>query len=125
MPQGVFDVFMGGGGGSTTRARRPGHTTLAASALPGYDAAEVTRALWATAELFERLERACAERLGMERVSGTRTCGSGCTRSWAQRLEEAPPCGPRSSSWLIDIPSSGGTSPPGPMTIERHRIPPV
>jgi aminoglycoside 6-adenylyltransferase len=34
-------------------------------AYAGYDAAEVTRALWATAELFERLERACAEQLGM------------------------------------------------------------
>ena len=31
----------------------------------GYDAAEVARALWATAELFQRLERECAERLGL------------------------------------------------------------
>jgi aminoglycoside 6-adenylyltransferase len=31
----------------------------------GYDAAEVARALWATAELFQRLERDCAERLGL------------------------------------------------------------
>ena len=34
-------------------------------AYAGYDAAEVAQALWATAELFERLERECAERLGL------------------------------------------------------------
>ena len=34
-------------------------------AYAGYDAAGVARALWATAELFERLERECAERLGL------------------------------------------------------------
>jgi aminoglycoside 6-adenylyltransferase len=35
-------------------------------AYAGYDAAEVAQALEATAELFERLERECAERLGLE-----------------------------------------------------------
>jgi aminoglycoside 6-adenylyltransferase len=34
-------------------------------ASAGYQAAEVARALWAIAELFERLERECAERLGL------------------------------------------------------------
>jgi aminoglycoside 6-adenylyltransferase len=34
-------------------------------AYAGYDAAEVARALWATAELFQRLERECAERLDL------------------------------------------------------------
>ncbi|MGK5442258.1 aminoglycoside 6-adenylyltransferase [Micromonospora sp. URMC 105] len=36
------------------------------SAYAGYDADEVARALWATVDLFERLERECAERLGLE-----------------------------------------------------------
>jgi aminoglycoside 6-adenylyltransferase len=31
----------------------------------GYDAADVARGLWATAELFQRLERDCARRLGL------------------------------------------------------------
>jgi aminoglycoside 6-adenylyltransferase len=35
-------------------------------AYAGYDAAEVARALWATAELFQRLERECAQQLGLE-----------------------------------------------------------
>jgi aminoglycoside 6-adenylyltransferase len=34
-------------------------------AYAGYDAAEVTRALWAVAELFQRLEGDCAQRLGL------------------------------------------------------------
>jgi aminoglycoside 6-adenylyltransferase len=34
-------------------------------AYAGYDAADLARALWATAELFQRLERECAERLGL------------------------------------------------------------
>jgi aminoglycoside 6-adenylyltransferase len=34
-------------------------------AYAGYDSAEVARALWATAELFHRLERECAERFGL------------------------------------------------------------
>lgn len=34
-------------------------------AYAGYDAAEVARGLWATAELFQRLERDCAQRLGL------------------------------------------------------------
>jgi aminoglycoside 6-adenylyltransferase len=34
-------------------------------AYAGYDPAEVARALWATAELFQRLERECAERLDL------------------------------------------------------------
>jgi aminoglycoside 6-adenylyltransferase len=34
-------------------------------AYAGYQAAEVARAVWATAELFERLERECAERLDL------------------------------------------------------------
>ncbi|MFF3853349.1 aminoglycoside 6-adenylyltransferase [Micromonospora sp. NPDC002575] len=36
------------------------------SAYASYDAADVARALWATVNLFERLERECAERLGLE-----------------------------------------------------------
>jgi Streptomycin adenylyltransferase len=35
-------------------------------AYASYDAAEVARTLWGTAELFQRLERECAERLGLE-----------------------------------------------------------
>lgn len=35
------------------------------SAYAGYDAEDVARALWATVDLFERLERECAERLGL------------------------------------------------------------
>ncbi|OKI53573.1 hypothetical protein A6A27_32750 [Micromonospora sp. CB01531] len=36
------------------------------STFAGYDAIDVARALWATADMFERLERECAERLGLE-----------------------------------------------------------
>jgi aminoglycoside 6-adenylyltransferase len=34
-------------------------------AYAGFDAADVARALWATAELFQRLEGDCARRLGL------------------------------------------------------------
>jgi aminoglycoside 6-adenylyltransferase len=50
-------------------------------AYAGYDAAEVAGALWATAELFGRLERECAERLGLVLSVPTRGCGAGSTRS--------------------------------------------
>ncbi|MCW3842799.1 aminoglycoside 6-adenylyltransferase [Micromonospora yasonensis] len=36
------------------------------SAYASYDAIDVARALWATVNLFERLERECAEHLGLE-----------------------------------------------------------
>jgi aminoglycoside 6-adenylyltransferase len=38
------------------------------SAYASYDPDDVARALWATVNLFERLERGCAERLGLELI---------------------------------------------------------
>jgi aminoglycoside 6-adenylyltransferase len=53
------------GGRFLERWADPGALADLRDAYAGYDAAQVVRALWATAELFERLERECAERLGL------------------------------------------------------------
>jgi hypothetical protein len=47
------------------------------------DAAEVAPALWATAELFQRLQRECAQRLGPELSVPILGCDAGWARCWA------------------------------------------